>query len=471
MMKLIIEKELREIIGSMKFAVTFAVTSLLLLLTFYVGARNFQMSTEQYNGAKGENLRKLENLTDWQEVRNFRVFLPPRPISSLIMGVSNDIGRTSEIHGQGEITPRDSRYGDDPVYAVFRFLDLDFIFQIVLSLFAILFAYDAINGEKERGTLRLTLANSVPKSTYILGKVLGSFLALAIPLLIPILLGCLILLAMGIPVESDDWFRLALVVAGGYLYFGVFLTLSLFLSSLTRKPATSFLFLLVCWILSVMIIPRTAVLLAGRAVNVPSVDEIASQKSRYSASLWQEHRKKMADFRAPEGTEMDKLMEKFQKYMSDLGEERMKKMDLFTSRLNEERANAQVEQERIAFALARISPSAAFSLASSAIASTGIHLRDEYKRQAENYQRAYAEFMKGKTGTTPGGGFLFKVMIGDEEEEKTPINLSEIPEFQYKEPPVRAALGEITIDFGILGLFNILFFAGAFFSFLRFDPR
>ncbi|MEE8583230.1 MAG: ABC transporter permease subunit [Acidobacteriota bacterium] len=65
--------------------------------------------------------------------------------------------------------------------------------QIVLSLFAILFAYNAVSGEKEQGTLRLSFSNAVPRDSYILGKAAGSFLALAIPLLILILLGCLLL--------------------------------------------------------------------------------------------------------------------------------------------------------------------------------------------------------------------------------------------------------------------------------------
>ena len=186
MFKLIIEKELREIISSTRFAVTFGVCSVLILLSFYAGARNYQVGREQFEASKREDLRKLEGITDWSMVRNLRIFLPPEPMTSLVMGVSNDIGRTIEVRGSGELNGEDSRYGDDPIYAVFRFLDLNFIFQIVLSLFAILFAYDAINGEKERGTLRLTLANAVPRSTYILGKMTGSFLALAIPLLVPI---------------------------------------------------------------------------------------------------------------------------------------------------------------------------------------------------------------------------------------------------------------------------------------------
>ncbi|HEY5565299.1 MAG TPA: ABC transporter permease subunit, partial [Rhodothermia bacterium] len=154
MLRLIIDKELREIIGSTKFAVTFGVMSLLILLAFYVGARNFQVSTLDYEAAVAENLKQMEGLTDWARIDN-RIFLKPEPLTALVSGISNDIGRTVEIQTQWEPRSEDSRFNEDPIYAVFRFIDLEFIFSIVLSLFAILFAYDAVNGEKERGTLRL----------------------------------------------------------------------------------------------------------------------------------------------------------------------------------------------------------------------------------------------------------------------------------------------------------------------------
>ncbi|MEZ4762635.1 MAG: ABC transporter permease subunit [Calditrichia bacterium] len=44
--------------------------------------------------------------------------------------------------------------------------------RIILSLFAILFAYDAVNGEKERGTLRLHLCQRHPERQLILGKII-----------------------------------------------------------------------------------------------------------------------------------------------------------------------------------------------------------------------------------------------------------------------------------------------------------
>nr|NIR47241.1 ABC transporter permease subunit [candidate division KSB1 bacterium]NIR71374.1 ABC transporter permease subunit [candidate division KSB1 bacterium]NIS22861.1 ABC transporter permease subunit [candidate division KSB1 bacterium]NIT69699.1 ABC transporter permease subunit [candidate division KSB1 bacterium]NIU23367.1 ABC transporter permease subunit [candidate division KSB1 bacterium] len=285
MLRWLIEKELREIIGSTKFAITFGVCSILILLTFYVGSKNYLMSRQKYEAAKTENLRQMEGLTDWLRVDNHRIFLPPQPLEALVTGVSNDIGRTIEMAGRGELTAQDSRYNDEPIFAVFRFLDLDFIFQIVLSLFAILFAYDAINGEKERGTLRLAFANPIPREKYILGKLLGSFLGLEIPLLIPILLGCLMLPLLGVNLTNAEWIRLALIVGAGLLYFGAFLALSVFISSLAEKTSNSFLLLLVIWIFAVLIVPRSAVLLAGRLVEVPSVDEISAQKTRQLSQL------------------------------------------------------------------------------------------------------------------------------------------------------------------------------------------
>ena len=474
MFKLLVEKELREIIGSTKFALTFGVCAVLILLTFYVGGRNYQVSQKQYEAAVAENLRQMEGLTDWMMLRNHRIFLPPQPLAALVTGVSNDIGRNVEVRGRGEVGAEDSRYGDDPIFAVFRFLDLDFVFQIVLSLFAILFAYDAINGEKERGTLRLSFANAVPRDQYILGKITGAFLALAIPLLIPIFLGCLILPLLGVPMAGDDWTRLALVILTGFLYFGAFLTLSVFISALSQRSSSSFLLLLVVWIFAVLIIPRTSVLLAGRAVKVPSLDDHASQRARLAAQLWQEDRGKMAGFKpaADARENPEKMMNEFNTFMQKLGDEREQKMQALSTRLNEERRNREAVRERVAFSLARISPAAAFSLATTNLVGTSLDLKQHYRNAAMDYQQTYAKFMKEKTGMLMGG---FRVMAfrhtDGPEAKKDPINPREIPPFVYTAAPLQDVVGTALVDLGVLALFNLIFFVGAYAAFLRYDVR
>ena len=471
MLKLIIEKELREIIGSTKFALTFGVSALLILLTFYAGAKNYHASMAQYHAAKAENLRKLEGLTDWMMVRNHRIFLPPQPLAVLVTGISNDVGRTIEVAGRGELAAQESRFNEDPIYAVFRFLDLDFTFQIVLSLFAILFAYDAINGEKERGTLRLSFANATPRATFILGKLLGSFSALAIPLLVPILLGVALLPIMAVPLAGDNWIRLGLVVLAGLLYFGVFLTLSVLMSALTQRSSSSFLLLLVTWVFAVLIVPRAAVLLAGRAVDVPSVDQIAAQKNRLRAQLWQEDRQKMSAFKPSATGNAEEALKEFNQMMQTNADEREQRMRELSTRLNEERHNRQMQQERVAFSLARISPTAAFSLAATNLATTATSLKEHFVNEAHAYQQSYAAFIKEKTGMNLGGGFIMMRVQDREGEEEKPIDPRELPEFIYRQRPLTEGLDKAMIDLGILSFFNLVFFAGAVAAFMRYDLR
>jgi ABC-type transport system involved in multi-copper enzyme maturation permease subunit len=472
MMRSIIEKELRETIGSAKFAITFGVCSLLIVLSFYIGAQNYTSLVRQHEAAKRENLRQMEGLTDWFAVQQHRIFLPPQPLATLVTGVSNDIGRTIEVRGRGELTADDSRFNEDPIFAVFRFLDLDFIFQIVLSLFAILFAYDAICGEKERGTLKLSFANAVRKETYILGKLAGSYLALAIPLLVPIAAGCALLRILGIPMTGDEWVRLGLIVGAGFLYLAVFLAISVFVSGMTRRSSSAFLMLLVIWILTVLVLPRTAVLVAGRAVDVPGVDEIASQKSRFNAQLWADDRKAMAEFRpsAPKDS-MEQTMAQFNQFMQKIADERDKKMQEFSGKLNEERENRQGAQRQVALGLARISPSAVFSLAASSLAGTSVALEQSYKDAAAAYQQSYAAFMKEKTGMLVGGRVMMFRSMNDDGKKPEPINPHDLPEFVFPQPSLAGVFGDCVTDLGLLALFAVVFFFGSYLAFLRYDVR
>lgn len=472
MLKLILRKELLETIHSRRFIWTFLICSLLILLTFYIGAQNYYLSVIRYEAAKAENLRKMEGVTDWLMVSSHRIFLPPDPLEVLVTGVSNDIGRTVEVMGRGELTASGSRYNEDPLFAVFRFLDLDFIFQIVLSLFAIFFAYNAINGEKEAGTLRLSLANSVPKDQFILGKLFGSFLALGLPLLLPILLGCLLLPILGVPLNGQEWFRLGLIILTGFFYFSIFLTLSIFISSMTERSSSAFLYLLVIWVLMVFIIPRASVLIAGRMVAVPSIDELAFQKNRFQSQLWLEDQEKIGKFQVSEKNDPEKMAAEFHKFMQDLADEREKKSNELAERLNEDRRNKQIEQERLALGLARISPAALFSLAVTNLAGTSLMLKEHFANEVKGYQQTYRQFMIEKTGMNPGSGMMiFRIRDDDSEEKPKPIDPKELPPFLFKKMALKDIVRNSILEISMLALLNIVFFTCAYFRFLRYDVR
>ena len=469
MFKLIFIKELKEIIQSSRFTISFAVCSILIILSFFMGAQNYLASQAQYEAAIQENRKQIAANTEWIMV-NHSIMLPPQPLMALVNGISNDIGRNIEMSGRGELRADNTRFNDEPIFAVFRFMDLEFIFGIVLSLFAIIFAYDAINGEKVSGTLKLCFANSVSRAAFIGGKLAGSFVGLSVALLIPMLIGCALLPVLGVQLTSDEWIRLALILVSGLAYFGLFLALTVGISAMTNRPSNSFLIGLVVWIFAVLIVPRASVLISGRMVDVPNVDDITSQKNRYRTQLFEEDRPKMSNFK-PEGTDPQDVMQQFSAHMRELSSKRQEKIDAFTERINEDYENRRREQEKLALNLSRVSPASVFTLASTELAGTSLELQNRYMDSATDYQNVYGNFMQEKTGENQGGGFRMIMITTDDQEEPEYLDPDEMPSFEYQPVSASVAAGTSMTDLGLLILFNILFFGGAFAAFLKYDLR
>jgi ABC-type transport system involved in multi-copper enzyme maturation permease subunit len=172
MLRTLILKELRGILSSPKFAATFAVCSVLMLLSVFIGIREYRTASGQYDEALQLAAQNLRAQPSWMGLTT-TAYRAPDPMQIFIPGVNNDVGRLSAINGFADVKLRNSAYADDPIFALFRSIDFSFIVSAVLSLFAILFTYDAINGEREAGTLQLTFSNPVPRSTYILAKLAG----------------------------------------------------------------------------------------------------------------------------------------------------------------------------------------------------------------------------------------------------------------------------------------------------------
>ena len=177
MFSILFEKELKSILLSPKFFATFGVCALLILLSVFVGIQEYQNEVERYETALQLAEQQMMQEDSWWGMQNV-AFRKPSVMQVFVSGVNNDIGRSSEISTWYEPKLEQSNYADDTLFAVFRFIDLTFIVQVVLSLFAILFTYDAINGERESGTLKLALSNAVPRGQYVLAKFAGSWVGL-----------------------------------------------------------------------------------------------------------------------------------------------------------------------------------------------------------------------------------------------------------------------------------------------------
>jgi len=284
----LIQKELRALLLSPKFVATFAVCSILILLSVFTGIRDYQAKVSQWEAGTQLADQQVRESSSWRNF-NYKTLRKPDPMEIFVSGLTNDIGRWSQISSSEGVKLKHSNYSDDPIFAVFRFMDFTFIVQIVLSLFAILFTYDAITGERENGTLKLVFSQSVPRATYLISKCCGAFLGIVGPLMIPILLGILLVQAFGINLSGDDWSRLVSLIAVSAMFFTFFIVLGVLISSLTRRSNVSFLVAFVIWITFILIIPRAGVMAANQFVKVPRVAEIEGRRDGYAKDLWKEH--------------------------------------------------------------------------------------------------------------------------------------------------------------------------------------
>ena len=111
------------------------------------------------------------------------LFVAPQPLSILSRGLSDGAGAqyTVSLHWMS-VTPHPITAADTDLMQSLVRIDFTTVVAILLSFLAIVLGYDAICGERERGTLQLLLANSVPRSTVVLGKLIGGLLSIWIPL-------------------------------------------------------------------------------------------------------------------------------------------------------------------------------------------------------------------------------------------------------------------------------------------------
>lgn len=483
----LVVKELKAIFFSPKFSWMVAICSFLMLLSVFVGIQDYRSALDRYAAANDLVRQEMREARDWASLPN-RVYRQPDPLQIFAAGIDNDIGRYTSISAWEPIKLVHSAYNDDPIFAVFRYVDFAFIVEVVLTLLAILFTYDAINGERERGTLQLALSNAVPRARYIAAKFVGSWLGLTIPVTLAVILGLLLLFVYNIPMNAGHWARLGVLLGISYLLLTFFLAFGVFVSSWTRRSSDSFLICLVSWVAFVLIIPRAGVMLAGQVVHVPGAAEIQSRYDMYSKDRWKQEMKRMTDtwrerMKAMQGMTDEQQQAKIKQLQPQWQDENnayriavLKDIDANGRKLNEEVRNMQLAQERVAFSLSRISPVSAYQLAVMNLAGTDIDLKNRYEDQLNTYRTTFNEFRDRKQKESGSVGGLrisvdsktgIKVDVGRE----IALDLSTVPQFVAAVVPFVDVLSQAAVDYGLLLVYSLLAMAGAFVAFQRYDVR
>lgn len=416
MIRLCTVKEIVANLLSYKFFVVMLLAVLLLASSLFIMHRDYTQRLDDYRVIQPKPGAPT-------------AVLPPNPLSIFIKGVDEVMGRSFEITPIG-ITTRSGQKSGNIFFLFFPTPDFLFIAQMVLSLVALLLGFDQISRERESGTLKLMLANAVPRSHILLGKWLGNFLSLALPILLTTLLGFAALqFDSAIHFDAGQIGRFLLILFCTLLYMAQFLSLGLLISCHTRRASTSLVALLVTWVMMVFVVPSLGALVARQTVDLPSVKALSEQRQRtWTSGI-------IEALQQPTDRDWHATYRAIHRRNDLMEEDYLRRYD---------------ELLRVSRRYTRFSPTAAYMYAVSDLAGTGMSEESRFKQEVVRYKNAVLE----------------KVIAAADSAAPA------APAMHYRHRSLGEVLAAGTlIDLAWLLFYNLFFFILAHTAFLHYDVR
>ena len=474
-MKTLVKKEILANILSFRFV---ALTVLLLVV---VPAVTFILTNDYLRRIDDASLRRAETETYMQSYAHFNriggILQPeeaPIPFHALVRGLSPDVNL-------GE-------FDNDPLPIMFPLIDLVFIVTIIMSLTALIFAYDAVSGEKEDGTLKLILANGLARPKIVLAKIAGGGLTLLVPFLLSLVISLLVILVRpGVAWQGQDWGALVMVVLGAVLYVMFFYGLGVFISARHHSSPASIMTSLLAWVLLVLVIPNLSPYAAAFLAPTPSRIQVEREAARLGDTDRDELGRKlqaerMSGLIARYPILAERLSEAEKKRLMEQDPRAREAFEAATKAFQEAwdeanriqsgkmaavRREADLKEEaqtRLARTLSMISPLAVFTYAATDLTSTGLRNQAHFARLSDLWGGIFRDYTRKK---------IAELQAKDPTADwwNTAVDMSDRPRFEYREEALGERVSAALPGLGLLLGYGLVFFALAYVSFLGYDPR
>ena len=497
-------KEIRLNLLTFRFAVAMALCAVLSGVITFVQLDQYERTVHGYREALKVNEDHLSDVKVYKLLRP-KAIREPSPLSVFARGIEGRLGNeTTAVYD--EVPYEAGLYvADNPLLAYFPEVDVALVVKVVLSLLAMVFAYDAISGEKEHGTLALVLSHGVGRHQILLGKYLGGMLSLMMPAVVSFLIFLLILtLSSGIALSGGQVLRIGILVALSGLFLSAFFLFGLLFSTFTERSALALLFGLFCWIILAVLIPNGGAYVATRIRPVPRLGDV----ERDAEGVYERYEEKIDEYYDahpwPKGqsqSQWDGIVQAGTRVLMDWYKDRHS----FSKPIRVQRADeiGQVvgeyfrrlgRQRDLAEALTGLSPIVLYSRTIEAFAGTALeeYLRfmaaaRQYRRQILTYLeekdafRSYAWFTALRDEEIPENREELQELWKEWRESKKPFreitadlparDLSDLPRFSLARPSLGRAFSSAAIPLAALAAINVLLFMATFVSFMKYDPR
>jgi len=479
----IAKREFMENVLSRRFLLALVLSSLILVTSMAALSAAYNEDYDAYRAQQDTYARQDSSFSRvLGEVH--RILARPN-VLSIFVGGPGDEYRSDMASGGGGGPVFGSQFqpqggSASPTNKRFDPLDLGFVAVVVMTFLVVMFSYDAISGEKERGTLKLMLANPIPKDAVLLGKYLGGMASVLLPFALSVVLGLAVLAFMGVTLAAGAWVRLGVILALLVLLLSAFYLIGLLVSSLSRRSATALLVMTLVWLVLVFGVGNAAAVVAKTTTPAPTSAELAEQYRSIddrAFTVWEDLQAEMQPLMqrsftgqpltADEQARLTELQKQSQAAFEQAEKEREAVRKDAMRRLDSQLFRAE--------SFAAISPAEAFRTLATSIARSDYWSFRSAIDAAETYQeevdRLRAEWLSEQVGA---GSARATIMIGGPggvrsfgEEGFEP------PSFTYATPGLPEQVGSAAgvRDLLVLLAYNLFGFIGAYVAFLRYDVR
>ena len=463
----ITKRELYDNLNSLRFALATVLLLGLMLTNAITHLREHPERVQKYRDAVAEHQSLLtshaeNSLYDLAQQGPGRLYKKPSPLRFCAEGGetflsdhaeggyhrwSTDTLKSFWILVYPSVTPN-----VDNVHPEVTKVDWSFIIGYVLSLIALLFTFDSISGERERGTLRLTLANSIPRHTVLIGKFLGALISINIPFILAVLVNLLVIsTSSDVHLSTEAWGRLGIIFVIAILYMCLFLALGLLVSARVQRSAVSLVILLLVWVTFVVFMPGTLASIAGGSASPESTRGF----HEYS---WQLHNELSAQYRSSRRNASENSTQKVQ----SAGEYVIKDAEQ-QERLHEERLKQRIAQVNRARVITRLSPVTIAQHLLESFAATGFERHLQFLENIQSYARQFRVFIADSDKADPESLHILGVRTGMSEK---PINPKAVPKFEDA-LNLSKDFNTAALELLVLLLFVAVLMSGAYLAFVR----
>ncbi len=291
----LIRRELLDNLMTFRFAAAVFIMLLLVVSNTVVLIKDYERRLVDYNTAVKTHHQQLQDKKTYSAGR-LHVDRPPNPLSIFNIGMDKQLGNQVEVYFGFVPTLWDAKMhgSDNPIMNIFSSIDIAFIFKVVLSLLALIFAYDTLAGEREQGTLRLVLTHPVRRGHILFAKYMSAMVCLLVPLLMSVSLAAILLTtSTSISLNTDDFLRIAGFILTTIVYLSVFYLIGMLISAVTRRTGTALMLSMFVWGFWVLIYPNVvlASILPQRTVEARTASTFSQIEQ-----LWEEFERKREQY-------------------------------------------------------------------------------------------------------------------------------------------------------------------------------